>query len=82
MSGDHIDQEKGIKDNGSSDSAVGRPEPTEFVDTAPRGSWTRRVIDSFKRDPNATIIKEAVSRGLFDYKSAAENTANTGLASI
>lgn len=82
MSGDMppFDPEKQIaKENGSSDTPGGSPERNEFSD-AHKGPWMTRVIDSFKRDPNATVTKkEAVARGHFDHKSAAENTANTGL---
>lgn len=67
-----------VKENGSSDTAGASP---EFDDVAySNRSYMNRVIDSFKRDPNASVVKkEAVARGRFDHKSAAENTANTGL---
>jgi amino acid transporter len=50
--------------------------------------WTRRFVDSFKRDPNAAVTK--VNEGIdprtgqpvvgFDHAAAAERTANSGLA--
>ncbi|KAH8595999.1 amino acid permease/ SLC12A domain-containing protein, partial [Bisporella sp. PMI_857] len=47
--------------------------------------WQRRFIDSFKRDPNAHVTKAAQSVSAhgghgFDHKTAAERTANSGLA--
>jgi amino acid transporter len=80
MSGEiPTDPEKQIvKENGSSDTAAASPERDEYAHT--KGSYMTRIVDSFRRDPNASVIKkEAVSRGRFDHKSAAENTANTGL---
>ncbi|CAD6447762.1 53b168ca-8121-486b-b77d-076cbc4941f9 [Sclerotinia trifoliorum] len=53
-----------------------------------RAPWTTRVVDSFRRDPNAAVTKPA-QRGLdgreepvsgFDHRAAAEATANSGLA--
>jgi hypothetical protein len=68
-----------IKENGSSDTAGASPERDEYAYSS--GSRWTRIVDSFRRDPNASVVKkEAVSRGRFDHKSAAENTANTGLA--
>jgi amino acid transporter len=79
MSLDISDPEKNIK-TGASESPAS-PERAEFNEGS-KGPWTRRVIDSFKRDPNASITKAevtAASRGHFDHKTAAENTANSGL---
>ena len=44
--------------------------------------WSRRFVDSFKRDPNAHVTKgseRAVTKG-FDHEAAARATANSGLA--
>jgi yeast amino acid transporter len=83
---DNNDPEKAVKnlDNAS-------PEREEWDTSAePKEPWTRRFIDSFKRDPNAHVIKpgQAVdatdghggASGKFDHKAAAEATANSGLA--
>jgi amino acid transporter len=53
-------------------------------DAAPSGNWRTRFVDSFRRDPNAAIIKPGQAqagnpRG-FDHKGAAQRTANSGLA--
>jgi amino acid transporter len=75
MSLDISDPEKNLK-TGASES------PASPDNEGPKGPWTSRVIDSFKRDPNASITKAevtAASRGHFDHKTAAENTANSGL---
>lgn len=45
--------------------------------------WTRRFVDSFKRDPNAALTgpsETADPKGGFDHAAAAERTANSGLA--
>jgi amino acid transporter len=52
--------------------------------------WTRRFVNSFKRDPNAHVSKPGQvvdatdghgnSAGRFNHKAAAEATANSGLA--
>ena len=81
---EHSDPEKNlnIKEAGGSDSATS-PVRLDHED-GPKQPWTRRFVDSFRRDPNASVTKKtetsAVSRGRFDHKTAAENTANTGLA--
>ncbi|EHL02648.1 putative Uncharacterized amino-acid permease [Glarea lozoyensis 74030] len=63
-----------------------------FADThETKEPWTRRFVDSFKRDPNAIVSKpnEAIDphtgapvggHGGFDHAAAAERTANSGLA--
>lgn len=81
---EHSDPEKNLslKEAGGSNSATASPMRAEYED-GPRQSWMRRFIDSFKRDPSASVTKagaSAVSRGHFDHKTAAENTANSGLA--
>ncbi len=74
------DEEKGTRgSNGSS----GSPDPDwATVDKAPKEPWKRRFVDSFKRDPNATVIRpsQATTKGGFDHAAAAERTANSGLA--
>jgi amino acid transporter len=56
--------------------AYGDSEPT-------RGSWTQRVVDSFKRDPNASVSGGHHSAGAdgsgFDIETAAHNTAHSPL---
>jgi hypothetical protein len=79
---ENSDPEKNLdlKEPGGSDSPAS-PERAEYED-GPKLPWTRRFVDSFKRDPNASVTKteaSAVSRGRFDHKTAAENTANSGL---
>ena len=57
----------------------------ESGDAPATGNWRTRFVDSFKRDPNASIINKAVQvQGVdpreYDHKAAAERTANSGLA--
>jgi len=66
---------------------VARGTATEAWDSEPatKDPWQRRFVDSFRRDPNAHVIKPGQSidphggHG-FDHKTAAERTANSGLA--
>lgn len=51
--------------------SYGEAEPT-------REGFTRRIIDSFKRDPNATVTGGAGGKS-FDIEHAAENTASSPL---
>jgi amino acid transporter len=47
-----------------------------------RGSLGRRIIDSFKRDPNAHVTKRGqvgADGNVFDVETAAANTANSPL---
>ncbi|KAJ5204213.1 General amino-acid permease GAP2 [Penicillium cinerascens] len=47
-----------------------------------RGSWTQRVVDSFKRDPNAKVSgghSAGADGSGFDLETAAQNTANSPL---
>jgi amino acid transporter len=52
----------------------------------PKRAWTTRFVDSFKRDPNAHVLKPTQetanprNRRDFDHLAAAERTANSGLA--
>jgi amino acid transporter len=83
MSIDNSDPEKtlNLKDGGGSigESPIASPQRAEFED-GPKKAWPKRVLNSFKRDPNASVIKKsALSGGRFDHKTAAENTANSGL---
>lgn len=82
MATDNSDPEKNLnfKEGGSSgDSPLASPQRAEF-ENGPKQAWPRRVLDGFKRDPNASVLKkDAVAGGRFDHKAAAENTANSGL---
>ena len=43
--------------------------------------WSRRFVDSFKRDPNAAVTKASertVAKG-FDHEAATRATADSGL---
>lgn len=82
--GDGRDAEKAFhpsKSNSSADNAR-----AAYMDEAPKGPWTTRFVDSFRRDPNAAVTKaseRAVSggeHGGFDHAAAAEATANSGLS--
>jgi hypothetical protein len=76
-------------EKGTNGKSLGQPDSPE-LDTvvqmnSERQPWNRRIIDSFKRDPNAHVTKLSQRseggevRG-FDHKAAAERTANSGLA--
>jgi len=92
MADSAVDPEKNLPQDthATSDSPVSAG-PNEW-DTAPKQSWGTRIIDSFKRDPNAHIIDpnapavtategDAPRGGRhFDHKAAAEHTASSGLA--
>jgi len=79
----HKDPEKAA----APEDPVARGTATEAWDTEPAAKepWQRRFVDSFKRDPNAHVIKPGqtvdphAGHG-FDHKTAAERTANSGLA--
>lgn len=74
------DQEKGGI-FAASDSVSGNQEHSGNIVKAPKGPWMRSFVDSFKRDPNATITESSGRDGSgFDAVAAAEATANTGLA--
>jgi amino acid transporter len=74
-----LGDENGSKLEGTSSAEWNRESPSTE-------SWNRRLIDSFKRDPNAHVTKAAqgvdarAGKGGFDHKTAAERTANSGLA--
>lgn len=78
---DH-DTEKGIPSNGNGHGAT-TDSGAAYASEGERGPWTTRLVDSFKRDPNAHVTKSserAVSKGGFDHEAAAMATANSGLA--
>lgn len=71
------------------EKAAGSPEPLRddvalgSTSSHPKEPWSRRFIDSFKRDPNAHVTKDSertVTKGGFDHEAAARATANSGLA--
>ncbi|KAE8446999.1 hypothetical protein EG329_011481 [Mollisiaceae sp. DMI_Dod_QoI] len=73
------DEEKGEKS--LNDSPV--PEWNSGGQATHKEPWQRRFVDSFKRDPNATVTKPAETGhtgGGFDHQAAAQATANSGLA--
>jgi amino acid transporter len=78
------DPEKNLKGAVISPETGSSPEQADWgVGAAPKEPWTRRFIDSFKRDPNAMVSKGAqvsIAKGEFDHRAAAEATANSGLA--
>ena len=53
--------------------AYGESSPTQ-------GTFSQRFIDSFKRDPNAQVIRSSGADGSgFDIETAAQNTAKSPL---
>jgi amino acid transporter len=75
MSSEEYDPEKNVN------LGTGSPE-WDAGETAPKGNWRTRFVDSFKRDPNASVIKpaQAANPREYDHKGAAQRTANSGLA--
>ena len=82
------DPEKGVapeKSSGDSTKAAINDEPQWDSEPTIKEPWSRRFVDSFKRDPNAHVIRaaqgvDATGGHGFDHKGAAERTANSGLA--
>ena len=47
-----------------------------------RGTWTSRIVDSFRRDPHSSLAPKSsvpTESKVFDVESAAANTANSPL---
>lgn len=76
------DPEKNIHTKEAFDSPPVAEPPAWDESAGPQAPWTTRFVDSFRRDPNASITKsdKTVARGHFDHAAAAANTANSGLA--
>lgn len=70
-------QSSGSSDRNARDAAVA----TAGMDKH-KAPWKTRFVDSFKRDPNATVTKTPLgnTRGEYDHQAAAEATANTTLS--
>jgi amino acid transporter len=53
-----------------------------YAEESPKDKWPKRVVDSFRRDPNAFISasSQRSAKGGFDHEAAARATANSGLA--
>lgn len=62
----------------SSPTAGSDTKPTYVTAEPTDDSWTRRFVDSFKRDPNAHVTRGADGK-TFDVEHAAENTATAPL---
>lgn len=75
------EKEFGAADHGYSPD--GAHEPAYGETTGHKEPWSKRFVDSFKRDPNAYATpKGAVGANgkVFDVEGAAANTANSPLA--
>ncbi|KAH9221935.1 amino acid permease-domain-containing protein [Leptodontidium sp. 2 PMI_412] len=70
-------QSSGSSDRNARDAAVATAGMDEH-----KAPWKTRFVDSFKRDPNATVTKTPLgnTRGEYDHQAAAEATANTTLS--
>ena len=57
------------------------PLPAYGDSEAARGSWSQRLVDSFKRDPNAHVTSGSAGAdgGTFDAENAAEHVASSPL---
>jgi len=88
----HVDAEKALQPTDS--NPVTTVEEPGYIEEASNRPWTTRIVDSFKRDPNAVIITgkaaENATAGVptaggpshskgFDHAGAAARTANSGL---
>lgn len=75
--------EKDYGGNGYPSESVSPPPPVYGDSARTRGSVPRRILDSFKRDPNAhTTPKGAVGADgkVYDLEGAAQATADSPLA--
>lgn len=64
-------------------NGVGQTQPIYDDNVRPRRSVPRRVIDSFRRDPNSRVTPNGVigaNGAVFDAEVAAQNTADSPLA--
>jgi len=74
----NLDDSDGNNSSNRQDWAPGQHEP--------KLAWTTRFVDSFKRDPNAHVLKSSPETTNprnprdFDHAAAAQRTANSGLA--
>lgn len=81
---ENSDPEKGT--NGKSLGPSSSPEwDTGVQMNTARQPWNRRLVDSFKRDPNAHVTNpsqraDGEAGRAFNHRAAAERTANSGLA--
>ncbi|KAH8698294.1 putative amino acid permease [Talaromyces proteolyticus] len=69
------------QDGGAMDSSIADT-PAYYGESEPTGSWHQRLVDSFKRDPNAHVTKGGqvgADGNVFDAEAAAHNTANSPL---
>jgi len=79
---DMADAEKGwTRPSGSSsDGHAVNPEALSGTETH-KAAWPTRFVDSFRRDPNASVVATRGSkRGDYDREAAAQATANTTLS--
>ncbi|QKX62461.1 uncharacterized protein TRUGW13939_09622 [Talaromyces rugulosus] len=68
------------KEGGTVDPSIN--EASGYGESEPAGSFSRRFIDSFKRDPNAHVTKRGqvgADGNVFDAEAAAQATANSPL---
>lgn len=64
-------------------NGLGQTQPSYDDIAKPRRSVPRRVIDSFRRDPNSSVTPNGVigaNGAVYDAETAARNTANSPLA--
>lgn len=83
---------KPFNDDPEKDGGYGAPSPmsvnsggqpaTLHVEDQQKGPMMSRLVDSFKRDPNASSGARTYKAedGGFDHEGAAQRTANSGLA--
>ena len=62
-------------------TVLGATHPIYDDKVEPRASFPRRVVDSFRRDPDSRVTPVALAKGAgFDAEAAAQATANSPLA--
>ena len=77
-----MDPEKNYGGNGYASESISPPPPVYGETERTRGSIPRRVLDSFKRDPNAHATPKGTVGAdgkVFNVESAAQATANSPL---
>lgn len=76
------DAEKGYTEPSGSSSDGRHADPATLSGIeGHKAPWTTRFVDSFRRDPNAAVLKSSGNaKGEYNSAAAAEATANTALS--
>ncbi|KAI6713730.1 hypothetical protein JHW43_003757 [Diplocarpon mali] len=76
-----VDAEKGYVPGGDNSSNHTGTTPSPASVSRISAPWTTRFVDSFRRDPGASVTATSVpTKGGYDHQAAAQATANTTLS--